>query len=221
MRPILAWQVMRCRGGGETDDNSTSSEHERPAKLMKTMQSTDRVDGAPGYGGNYSGNETALAELADAPPGGHLPSVADSPEHEKVRASADTACTTQDPEMEILKEALSAGPLDAHPVAMAEVTSVSAAEDAAPKAKKIRGPGPVQLPEPPPPPDHAALVAAQAIGECTRAGDSTKHRERSASVTCPTSRRRFQHARFRDDAADDQTSTQRAPKLPLYSDTIH
>jgi hypothetical protein len=168
MRPILAWQVMRCRGGGETDDNSTSSEHERPAKLMKTMQSTDRVDGAPGYGGNYSGNETALAELADAPPGGHLPSVADSPEHEKVRASADTACTTQDPEMEILKEALSAGPLDAHPVAMAEVTSVSAAEDAAPKAKKIRGPGPVQLPEPPPPPDHAALVAAQAIGECTR-----------------------------------------------------
>jgi hypothetical protein len=151
VRPILAWQAMRCRGGGETDDQSTSDE--RPTKLMKTMQcSTDRVDGAPGNSGNYKGNETALAEPADAPADGHLPSVADSPEHE-------------DPEMEILKEALSAGPLDAHPVAMAEVTSVSAVEGAAPKAKKIRGPGPVQLPEPPPPPDHAALVAAQAIGE--------------------------------------------------------
>ena len=163
VRPILAWQAMRCRGGGETDDQSTSDE--RPTKLMKTMQcSTDRVDGAPGNSGNYKGNETALAEPADAPAGGHLPSVADSPEHEKVHA-ADTASTMQDPEMEILKEALSAGPLDAHPVAMAEVTSVSAVEGAAPKAKKIRGPGPVQLPEPPPPPDHAALVAAQAIGE--------------------------------------------------------
>jgi hypothetical protein len=180
VRPILAWQAMRCRGGGETDDQSTSDE--RPTKLMKTMQSrmqcsTDRVDGAPGNSGNYKGNETALAEPADAPAGGHLPSVADSPEHEKVHA-ADTASTMQDPEMEILKEALSAGPLDAHPVAMAEVTSVSAVEGAAPKAKKIRGPGPVQLPEPPPPPDHAALVAAQAIGEsqCTRERQHTRAR---------------------------------------------
>ena len=75
------------------------------------------------------------------------------------------------------------------------VPSVEGARDGAPKKRMYnpRKPGRVQLPrEQPPPPDHAALIAIQAIGEGTRASDSTTYsttRERPIAIHgCPTLR---------------------------------
>jgi hypothetical protein len=72
--------------------------------------------------------------------------------------------------------------LAGHGLGVASVFTSVPSVEGAPKALQIRksytrpAPGRVQLPrEPPPPPDHAALIAIQAIGECTRASDSTTY----------------------------------------------
>ena len=128
---------------------------------------------------NPSHLDAASALFADhcATRRSHLGSALDGDDHHDAgRAEISAEMNTASVEVPITDTKLAGHGLGVASV-FTSVPSVEGARDGAPKKRMYRGkPGRVQLPrEQPPPPDHAALIAIQAIGEGTRASDSTTY----------------------------------------------